>query len=138
MNFTPNNDMINSTEATYTHANIYLITDNYTKTSTEAIKQNITESLSSMTSSWINMTADYEGIDMSGLWVYRLTLPVLVPLGLVFNTLTFLTMQRPGLKGLTTCVYLSYLSIADSCCLLIQVSRERNNSNYENSVKQII
>ena len=62
-------------------------------------------------------------MDRSGLMVFKVTLPILMPLGLILNALTFFTMRRPALRNLTTCVYLSYLSVADSLCLLVQGSR---------------
>ena len=36
--------------------------------------------------------------------------PILIPLGLVGNTLSFLVMIRPNNKGISTCIYMAAIS----------------------------
>ena len=55
--------------------------------------------------------------------MYRIILPVIVPVGLVCNTLAFFTVRRPALKSFSTCVYLGALALADNLALATQVRR---------------
>ena len=41
-------------------------------------------------------------------------LPVLVPIGLVGNTLSFLVMIRPNNKKMSTCIYMAAISVNDN------------------------
>ena len=43
------------------------------------------------------------------------TLPTLLIVGTIGNTLTFIIMQRGSLKHSTTCFYMSILALSDSC-----------------------
>ena len=45
--------------------------------------------------------------------------PVLVPTGLIGNTLSFLVMLKPGNRGMSTCIYMASISINDNMMMLL-------------------
>ena len=46
-------------------------------------------------------------------------LPILVPLGLVGNTLSFLVMMKPSNRRMSTCVYMAGISINDNLMMVV-------------------
>ena len=46
-------------------------------------------------------------------------LPVLIPIGLIGNTLSFLVMTKPNNRKMSTCVYMAALSINDNILMLL-------------------
>ena len=47
--------------------------------------------------------------------------PILVPIGLVGNSLSFLVMIKPGNRQLSTCIYMAAISINDNVMMLLAV-----------------
>ena len=45
-------------------------------------------------------------------------LPVLIPIGLVGNTLSFLVMVKPNNRKMSTCIYMATISINDNIMML--------------------
>ena len=44
--------------------------------------------------------------------------PVLIPLGLVGNTLSFLVMMKPNNRKMSTCIYMAGISINDNIMMI--------------------
>ena len=54
----------------------------------------------------------------AGLGIHTYWLPILIPFGLVGNTLSFLVMMRPHNRRISCCVYMAALAIADNGMLI--------------------
>ena len=48
-------------------------------------------------------------------------LPILIPLGLVGNTLSFLVMMKPNNRKISTCIYMTAISINDNVMMCIEI-----------------
>ena len=54
-------------------------------------------------------------------YIAKYWFPVLIPLGLVGNTLSFLVMIRPNNRRISTCIYMAAISINDNAMMCIEV-----------------
>ena len=54
-------------------------------------------------------------------YISKYWFPVLIPLGLVGNTLSFLVMIRPNNRKISTCIYMTSISINDNTMMCIEV-----------------
>ena len=54
-------------------------------------------------------------------YISKYWFPVLIPLGLVGNTLSFLVMIRPNNKKISTCIYMTAISVNDNAMMSVEV-----------------
>ena len=54
-------------------------------------------------------------------YINKYWLPIVIPLGLVGNTLSFLVMIRPHNRSISTCIYMAAISINDNAMMCIEV-----------------
>ena len=54
-------------------------------------------------------------------YINKYWLPILIPFGLVGNTLTFLVMMRPNNRNISTCIYMAAISMNDNAMMFIEI-----------------
>ena len=87
------------------------------------INNNVTSLLNLATTGWeeTQTTKDTFMEEVEAYTIFKIAnfisiywLPVLVPIGLVCNTLSFLVMIKPNIKKMSTCIYMAAISINDN------------------------
>ena len=61
-----------------------------------------------------NLPIFHIGVQFNKYWF-----PVLVPIGLMGNTLSFLVMIKPNNRKMSTCIYMAAISINDNVMMLL-------------------
>ena len=71
-----------------------------------------------------NNTTEHESpallTSAGGEWILKIYLPVIMVIGTLFNTLSFITVRQRKIKHLPISVYIGYLSLFDSAALLLR------------------
>ena len=86
----------------------------------------VDEIIDNFTEGFETKTTDNFMDEVKALLIYKVAtfiaiywIPILVPIGLVGNTLSFLIMVKPSNRKLSTCIYMAAISVNDSMMLLI-------------------
>ena len=53
------------------------------------------------------------------IFIMKYWYPILVPIGLVGNTLSFLVMIKPNNRKMSTCIYMAAISLTDNATMLL-------------------